>query len=104
MEAYHGGASRAGGLILFFLFQLLICTYNMSHFVQINHHVVLTDREQEAAVNALAYFHWIFNSDFAKSRMTAEEIAQEHEHWKDVAKEYESNFMDILASKIATSN
>lgn len=76
----------------------------MANFVQINHHIVLTHKEQEATVNALAYFHWIFNSDFAKSRMTAKEIAEENEHWKDVAKEYENNFMDILASKIATSN
>ena len=76
----------------------------MANFVKINHHIVLTDKEQEAVVNALAYFHWIFYSHFAKSRMTAEEIAQEHEHWKDVVKEYENNFMDILASKIATSN
>lgn len=76
----------------------------MAHFVQINHHIVLTDKEQEAVVNALAYFNWIFSSDFTRSRMTAEEIAQEHEQWKVVAKEYEDVFMDNLATKIATSN
>lgn len=68
----------------------------MTDFVSTNHHLVVTSQEQEAIVNALAFFDWMFYNN-AEESFTMKD-------WKDVAKEYPKDLMDNLATKIATSN
>lgn len=68
----------------------------MTDFVATNHHLVVTSQEQEAIVNALAFFDWMFYNN-AEESFTMKD-------WKDVAKEYPKDLMDSLATKIATSN
>jgi hypothetical protein len=63
-----------------------------------NHHIVITDEEQNMIVNALAFFSEFFYSGGKKWRkLTAEE-------WQDVADDTDLNAADNLATKIATSN
>ena len=71
-------------------------TNQMSNFVMTNHHIVVTSQEQEAIVNALAFFDWMFYNN-AEETFTMKD-------WKEVAKEYPKELMDNLATKIATSN
>lgn len=68
----------------------------MTDFVVTNHHIVVNSQEQEAIVNALAFFDWMFYNN-SEENFTMKD-------WKDVAKEYPKNLMDKLATKIATSN
>jgi MinD-like ATPase involved in chromosome partitioning or flagellar assembly len=71
----------------------------MSNFVVTNHHIVVTSQEQEAIVNALAFFDWMFYQSIGE-----EGSDWSMKDWKDVAKEYPSDLMDKLATKVATSN
>ena len=71
-------------------------TNQMSNFVVTNHHIVVTSQEQEAIVNALAFFDWMFYNHGEESFSMKD--------WKEVAKEYPKELMDNLATKIATSN
>jgi len=63
-----------------------------------NHHVILTDEEQNMAVNALAFFHEFFkyNGDDYRAEIVKE--------WQDVADDTNLTLVDKLATKIATSN
>ena len=64
----------------------------------INHHIIVSDEEQDMIVNALAFFF-----DFFK--YTGDGYRQEMvEHWRDVADDSNINQFDSLATKIANSN
>lgn len=61
----------------------------------INHHIVLTDKEQNIAVTAIDFFYRYFkgtvdSDDFEQGRLAA--------------REYGHEFINDLAIKIATSN
>ena len=62
-----------------------------------NHHIVITDEEQNMIVNALAFFHEFFkyNGDGYRQETIDE--------WQDVADDSNVNAFDSLATKIATS-
>ena len=62
-----------------------------------NHHIVITDEEQNMIVNALAFFHLFF-------KYTGDGYRQETiDEWQDVADDSYINDFDSLATKIATS-
>ena len=62
-----------------------------------NHHIVITDEEQNMIVNALAFFHLFFKYTCDGQRQ--ETIAE----WKDVADDSYITDFDSLATNIATS-
>ena len=66
--------------------------------VATNHHIVITDEEQNMIVNALAFFHqfYKYNGDGYRKEIVHE--------WQDVADDSDVNAFDSLATKIATSN
>lgn len=68
----------------------------------INHLVILTDKEQEAVINALYHYYWTFYN--TKEEITEEERKDEDKFLKIVSKEYSGDFVDKLMTKIATSN
>ena len=63
-----------------------------------NHHIVVTDEEQHMIVNALTFFDQVFlgNRPFG--------IAELLEEWHDVVEDTRMSHIDVLATKIATSN
>jgi hypothetical protein len=63
-----------------------------------NHHVILTDEEQNIAVNAVAFFHEFFkyNGDDYRAEVVKE--------WQYVADDTNLTLVDKLTTKIATSN
>ena len=63
----------------------------------INHHIVITDKEQNMIVNALAFFNEFF---YYKGDRYRKATAKE---WQDVADDTDLAAIDILATKIATS-
>lgn len=63
--------------------------------VQVQHHLAINEREQSDLVNALAFFHAIFDPQRRDS--TAAVIAA----WQDVARDTHLPSVDALASKIA---
>ena len=65
--------------------------------VQINHHIVITDEEQNMIVNALAFFHEHFKYSGASHR------AEVVEHWQVVANDTRLQDIPDLERKIATS-
>ena len=66
--------------------------------VQINHHIVITDEEQNMIVNALAFFHEHFKYSGAGHR------AEVVRHWQVVADDTRLQDIPDLENKIATSN
>ena len=60
-----------------------------------NHHLVITDSEQLAIVNSLAFFHAIFDPNRQDS--VSEIIAT----WRDVAAETHLPSVDALATRAA---
>ena len=60
-----------------------------------NHHLVISDSEQNDLVNALAFFHAIF--DPARDVPTIDLIRS----WRDVASETNLRHVDDLATRIA---
>ena len=67
--------------------------------VQINHHIVITDAEQQAIVNALAFYE-----DY--HTLADGFDADEREQWRLAFRNDRQNLYSIsdLANKIATSN
>lgn len=63
--------------------------------VQINHHVVLTDKEQAIAVQAVDFFYRYFNGTVDQDDIKQGQLA---------AREYGFGCINDLANKIATSN
>ena len=66
--------------------------------VIINHHIVITDEEQEMIVNALAFFDEAY---LGNSPLTARDLINK---WRDVAADTRLSHLETLATKIATSN
>lgn len=62
----------------------------------LNYHLIINEREQNDLVNALAFFHAIF--DPKRSESTAALIKE----WRDVAADTYLPGVDALATKIAT--
>ena len=60
-----------------------------------NHHLVVTESEQLAIVNSLAFFHAIFDPN--KQDSISEIIAA----WRDVAAETHLPSVDALATRVA---
>ena len=63
-----------------------------------NHHIVITDEEQNMIVNALTFF----DQAFLKNRELS--LIEWMEEWRDVANDTRMSHLDELANKIATSN
>ena len=64
----------------------------------INHHIIITDEEQNMIVNALAFYNQFFRySGDGFRKETADEF-------QDVANDTNLDAADALATKIATSN
>ena len=61
-----------------------------------NHHLAISDSEKDNIVNALAFFHAVFDPARTDSR---NDIIS---HWADVAKDTHLPSVDSLATKIAT--
>ena len=64
----------------------------------INHHIIITDEEQNMIVNALAFFEQSFQKG---SCIPPSDVVEE---WQDVADDTNLDVVDALATKIATSN
>lgn len=64
----------------------------------INHHIIITDAEQNMIVNALAFFEQSFQLG---SNTPPSDVVEE---WQDVADDTNLDAVDALATKIATSN
>ena len=64
----------------------------------INHHIIITDEEQNMIVNALAFFEQSFQKD---SCTPPSDVVEE---WQDVADDTNLSLVDALATKIAKSN
>lgn len=60
-----------------------------------NHHLTVTDSEQLAIVNSLAFFHAIFDPNRTDS------ISELVKHWQDVAADTRLSSVDALATRIA---
>lgn len=60
------------------------------------HHLVITEEEQNMIVNALTFFHAMFNP-----RRTDAAVDIYHE-WQDVARDTSLEHMDKLATQVAT--
>tara|TARA_R110002012_G_scaffold6338_1_gene29126 strand:+ start:478 stop:672 length:195 start_codon:yes stop_codon:yes gene_type:complete len=63
-----------------------------------NHHVILTDEEQNMAINALAFFDQLYSTNRI---VDVDEVIKE---WQDVADDTDLTLVDKLATKIANSN
>ena len=63
-----------------------------------NHHVILTDEEQNMIINALAFFDQLYSTNRI---VDVDEVVKE---WQDVADDTDLTLVDKLATKIATSN
>ena len=63
-----------------------------------NHHVILTDKERNMVVNALAFFDQLYSTNRI---VDVDEVVKE---WQDVADDTDLTLVDKLATKIATSN
>ena len=63
-----------------------------------NHHIIITDEEQNMIVNALAFFEQFFQKG---SSTPPSDVVEE---WQDVADDTNLSALDSLATKIATSN
>ena len=63
-----------------------------------NHHIVITDEEQNMIVNALTFFDQAFLGNRELS------LLEWLEEWRDVANDTRLSRLDELANKIATSN
>ena len=66
--------------------------------VTINHHIIITDEEQDMIVNALAFFDEAY---LGNSPLTARDLINK---WRAVAADTRLSHLDTLATKIATSN
>ena len=66
--------------------------------VIINHHIIITDEEQDMIVNALTFFDEAY---LGNSPLTANELIAK---WRMVAADTRLSHLDELANKIATSN
>ena len=64
----------------------------------INHHIIITDEEQNMIVNALAFFEQSFQLG---SNTPPSDVVEE---WQDVADDTNLDAVDALATKIATSD
>jgi hypothetical protein len=64
----------------------------------INHHIIITDEEQNMIVNALAFYNQFFK--YSGDGFRKETV----EEWQDVADDTNLCAVDALATKIATSN
>ena len=64
----------------------------------INHHIIITDEEQNMIVNALAFFEQSFQLG---SNTPPSDVVEE---WQDVADDTNLDAVDALATKIANSN
>ena len=66
--------------------------------ISIDHHIIISDEEQDMIVNALAFFHEFFKytGDDYRKEITSE--------WQIVATDSNVNAFNSLAKKIATSN
>ena len=64
----------------------------------INHHIIITDEEQNMIVNAVAFFDQLYSTNRI---VDVNEIIKE---WQDVADDTRLSHLDTLANKIATSN
>jgi hypothetical protein len=60
-----------------------------------NHHLTVTDSEQLAVVNSLAFFHAIFDPNRSDS------ISEIVKYWQDVAADTHLSSVDALATRIA---
>lgn len=60
-----------------------------------NHHLTVTDCEQLAIVNSLAFFHAIFDPSRSNS------ISEIVKYWQDVAADTNLGSVDALATRIA---
>ena len=65
--------------------------------ISIDHHIIISDEEQDMIVNALAFFHEFFKytGDDYRKEITSE--------WQIVATDSNVNAFNSLATKIATS-
>ena len=63
--------------------------------VRTQHHLAITDRERDDLVNALAFFHAVFDPDRSDS------LASIVGAWRDVAKDTHLPSVDALATRIA---
>ena len=63
-----------------------------------NHHIIITDEEQNMIVNALAFFEQSFQLG---SNTPPSDVVEE---WQDVADDTNLDAVDALATKIANSN
>jgi hypothetical protein len=66
----------------------------------INHHIIITDEEQNMIVNALAFFQEFFSS----VENAASGAHHSWKEWQDVANDTNLDAVDTLATTIATSN
>jgi len=66
----------------------------------INHHIIITDEEQNMIVNALAFFQefWVSVEEAASGGHLS------WKEWEDVANDTNLDAADALATKIANSN
>ena len=64
----------------------------------INHHIIITDEEQNMIVNAVAFFDQLYSTNRI---VDVNEVIKE---WQDVADDTRLSHLDALANKIATSN
>jgi hypothetical protein len=60
-----------------------------------NHHLAITDFEQLATINALAFFHAVFDPN--RSEAVLDIVAE----WQDVANDTNLNLVDTLATRVA---
>ena len=66
--------------------------------VTINHHIIITDEEQDMIVNALTFFDEAY---LGNSPLTARDLINK---WRAVANDTRLSHLDTLATKIATSH
>ena len=66
--------------------------------VTINHHIVITDEEQDMIVNALTFFDEAY---LGNSPLTARDLINK---WRVVASDTRLSHLHTLATNIATSN
>ena len=60
-----------------------------------HHHLIVTESEQLAIVNSLAFFHAIFDPNRSDS------ISEVVKYWQDVAADTHLSSVDALATRIA---
>ena len=66
--------------------------------VTINHHIIITDEEQDMIVNALTFFDEAY---LGNSTLSSNDLINK---WRAVAADTRLSHLDELANKIATSN